>query len=120
MDADLADFSAAQQRALCDLVLAIHADGQLPTTADEAWTKVLNSMGHFEETARQHEIEPIVAQLQPLAKSILNAKDRANTFTVRSQQKRVYGAVQQIVTQDKHFSTWENTLLTELRLKFRI
>jgi hypothetical protein len=44
----------------------------------------------------------------------------ADTFTSRSQQKQVYAAVQQIMTSDTHVSSWENTLLSELGLKFRM
>jgi hypothetical protein len=58
-----------------------------------------------------------------LAQFISSAKDRAitlaNEFTVRSQQKQMYAAVQPIMTRDEHRSTWENTRLTKLRLKFR-
>jgi hypothetical protein len=125
MDADLTDFSAAQQQALCELlILAIYADGHLPTAADEPLPKLLATMGHTEEIARQREVEATVARLRPLAQFISSAKDRAitlaNAFTARSQQKQMYAAVQPIMTWDKHRRTWENTLLTGLRLKFRM
>ena len=44
----------------------------------------------------------------------------ANAFTIRTQQQRVFEAVEQIMTFDKHVSTWASTLLMELRLKFRM
>ena len=44
----------------------------------------------------------------------------ARQFTTRSQHKQVYQAVQEIMTSDQHVSTWESTLLSELRLKFRL
>ena len=43
----------------------------------------------------------------------------AGAFTDRSQQKQVLAAVEQIMTSDNNLSTWETTLLSELRLKFR-
>jgi len=43
----------------------------------------------------------------------------AEAFTIRRQQPQVYEAVQQIMTSDKHVSSWENTLLSALGLKFR-
>jgi len=44
----------------------------------------------------------------------------ADEFTLRPQQKQVYAAVEQIMTFDNNISTWENTLLMELRMKFRL
>jgi len=44
----------------------------------------------------------------------------ANEFTDRPQQKQVFAAVEQIMTFDHNISTWENTLLMELRMKFRL
>jgi len=44
----------------------------------------------------------------------------ADEFTLRPQQKQVYAAVEQIMTSDNNISTWENTLLSELRMKFRL
>ena len=38
----------------------------------------------------------------------------------RSQQKQVFAAVEQMMTADQHVSSWENTLLMELRMKFRL
>ena len=125
MDADPTDFSAAQRRAGCKrLILAICADGQLPTVADEPLPKLLTAAGHKDEFARQHQVEATVARLQPLAQFIASAKDRtitlAHAFTACSQQKQMYAAVQPIKTRDDHRSTSENTHLTELRLKFRM
>jgi hypothetical protein len=62
--------------------------------------------------------------MRPFAQSIQKAKEQAlllaDAFTTRSQQKQVYGAVQQIMTSDRHVSSWESTLLSELGLKFRM
>jgi len=44
----------------------------------------------------------------------------AEAFATRSEQKQVYATVQQIMTADKHASSWESTLLSELGLKFRM
>jgi hypothetical protein len=41
-------------------------------------------------------------------------------FTVRPQQKQVYAAVENWMTGDNNVTTWENTLLMELRRKFRL
>jgi hypothetical protein len=65
-----------------------------------------------------------VTRVRPFLQSIQKAKSQAlllaSAFTVRSQQKKVYAAVQQIMTVDKHVSSWESTLLSELRLVFRL
>ena len=62
--------------------------------------------------------------MRPFVQSIQQAKEQAllltEAFTTRSEQKQVYAAVQQIMTTDKHVSSWENTLLSELGLKFRM
>ena len=44
----------------------------------------------------------------------------AAAFKDRKQQKQVLAAVEQMMTSDNNVSTWENTLLMELRLKFRL
>jgi hypothetical protein len=54
----------------------------------------------------------------PQAKEL--ALGLADEFTERSQQKQVFAAVEQIMTFDNNISTWENTLLMELRMKFRL
>jgi hypothetical protein len=125
MDIDLAGYSAAQQRALFDLlVLAMYADGHLTTVEDEQLQKLLTAMGYTEESDRQREFDAAVTRMRPFVQSIQKAKEEAlllaEAFTVRSQQKQVYEAVQQIMTSDKHVSSWETTLLSELRLRFRM
>jgi hypothetical protein len=125
MDIDLTEFSAAQQQALFELlVLAMYADGHLTTVEDEQLQKLLTAMGHTEEFDRQREFDAAVTRLRPFIQSIQQAKEQAlllaEAFTTRSQQKQVYEAVQQIMTADKHVSSWEGTLLSELRLRFRM
>ena len=121
----LTGFSTAQQRALLDLlVLAMYADGHLTTIEDERLQKLLTAFGHTEEFDRQREFDAAVTRMRPFAQSIQKAKEQAlllaDAFTTRSQQKQVYGAVQQIMTSDRHVSSWESTLLSELGLKFRM
>jgi hypothetical protein len=125
MDIELAGFSAAQQSALFDLlILAMYADGHLTTFEDEQLQKLLAAMGHTEEPDRQHEFDAAVTRMRPAVQSIHKAKEQvlllAEAFTTRAQQKQVYAAVEQIMTSDSHVSTWENTLLMELRMKFRL
>ena len=125
MDIGLTGFSAAQQRALLELlVLAMYADGHLTTIEDEQLQKLLTAFGHTEEFDRQREFDAAVTRTRPFAQSIQKAKEQAlllaDAFTTRSQQKQVYGAVQQIMTSDQHVSSWESTLLSELGLKFRM
>jgi len=125
MDIGLTGFSTAQQRALLDLlVLAMYADGHLTTIEDEQLQKLLTAFGHTEEFDRQREFDAAVTRMRPFAQSIQKAKEQAlllaDAFTTRSQQKQVYGAVQQMMTSDQHVSSWESTLLSELGLKFRM
>ncbi|HBW18503.1 MAG TPA: hypothetical protein DEH11_05560 [Actinobacteria bacterium] len=125
MDIGLNGFSAAQQRALLELlVLAMYADGHLTTIEDEQLQKLLTAFGHTEEFDRQREFDAAVTRMRPFAQSIQKAKEQAlllaDAFTTRSQQKQVYGAVQQMMTSDQHVSSWESTLLSELGLKFRM
>jgi hypothetical protein len=125
MDIGLTGFSTAQQRALLELlVLAMYADGHLTTIEDEQLQKLLTAFGHTEEFDRQREFDAAVTRMRPFAQSIQKAKEQAlllaDAFTTRSQQKQVYGAVQQIMTSDRHVSSWESTLLSELGLKFRM
>jgi hypothetical protein len=125
MDIDLTDFSATQQRALFDLlVLAMYADGHLTTVEDQQLEQLLTAMGHTEESDRQREFDAAVTRMRPFVQSIQKAKDQAlllaAVFTTRSQHKQVYAAVQQIMTADKHVSSWEGTLLSELRLRFKM
>lgn len=125
MDIDLTGFSAAQQRTLFDLlILAMYADGHLTTYEDELLKKLLTDMGHAEESAREREFDAAVTRMRPFTQSIQKAKDQtsllARAFTTRPQQTQVMAAVHQIMTTDFHVSSWESTLLSELRLQFRM
>jgi hypothetical protein len=81
-------------------------------------------MGHVEESDRQREFDAAVTRMRPAVQSIHQARHEAlalaDAFTDRTQQKQVFAAVEQIMTFDKHVSSWENTLLMELRMKFRL
>ena len=125
MATDLTDFSNSQQRALFDLLLlAVYADGHLTTAADEQLQKLLLALGFAGEPDRQREFDAAVTRLQPAVKSIWKAKEQAlllaDAFIDRKQQKQVFAAVEQMMTADSHISSWENTLLMELRMKFRL
>ncbi len=125
MDMDLADFTAFQKQALFELlILAMYADGHLTTVEAEHLQKLLAAMGHAEESDRQREFDAAVTRVRPAVQSLAKARDHAvalaGAFTVRRQQRQVYAAVQQIMTFDQHVSTWETTLLSELRLRFRV
>lgn len=125
MHIDLTDFSAAQQRALFDLlILAMYADGHLTNIEDEQLQALLAAFGYTEDYDRQREFDAAVTRMRPFVQSVQKAKEQAlvlaGAFTTRSQQKQVYEAVQQIMTSDKHVSSWENTLLSELGLQFRM
>ena len=125
MDIDLKGYNATQQQALFEfLILAMYADGHLTTMEDEQLQKLLTAMGHAEESDRQREFDAAVTRIRPFIASLQRAKDHAlmlaGAFTDRRQQKQVYAAVQHIMTFDQHVSTWETTLLSELRLKFRV
>ena len=125
MDIDLASFSATQKQALFDLlILAMYADGHLSSFEDEQLQKLLAGMGFVEEIDRQREFDAAVTRIRPALQSIYKAKELAlglaDEFTLRPQQKQVYAAVEQIMTFDNNISTWENTLLMELRMKFRL
>jgi hypothetical protein len=125
MDIDLTKFSATQQRALLDLlVLAMYADGHLTTVEDEQLQKLLTAMGYTGESERQREFDAAVTRMRPFVQSLEEAKKQAlllaETFTTRTQKKQAYAAVQQIMISDTHVSSWEGTLLSELRLRFRM
>jgi hypothetical protein len=122
---DLSGFSPTQFTALFDLlILAMYADGHLTTVADEQLQQLLAAMGHTEESDRQREFDAAVTRLRPAVQSIHKAKNQAlllaEKFTLRNQQKQVYEAVEQMMTADRHITSWENTLLMELRMKFRL
>jgi len=125
MEIDLTGFSAAQQHALFDLlILAMYADGHLSSAKDEHLQKLLAGMGFDDEPARQREFDAAVTRIRPSIQSIYKAKELAlglaGEFTERSQQKQVFAAIEQIMTFDHKISTWESTLLMELRMKFRL
>lgn len=125
MEIDVSDLTSAQKLALLDLlILAMYADGHLTTFEDEQLQKLLTAMGFADENDRQREFDAAVTRIRPHLESLHSAKEKAITlaglFTSRSQHKRVIAAVEQIMTFDRHVSTWESTLLTELRLKFRM
>jgi hypothetical protein len=125
MDIDLTGFSPAQKQALFDLlILAMYADGNLSTVKHDQLQKMLAAMGFVDEIDRQREFDAAVTKIRPSIQSIYKAKELAlglaDEFTLRSQQKQVFAAVEQIMTFDNNISTWENTLLMELRMKFRL
>jgi nicotinamide mononucleotide adenylyltransferase len=125
MDIDLTDFSTSQQRALFDLlILAMYADGHLTTAEDGQVQKLLMAMGFAREADRQREFDAAVTRMRPAVQSLWKAKEQAlllaDAFTARKQHKLVFAAVEQMMSADQHVSSWENTLLMELRMKFRL
>jgi hypothetical protein len=125
MDIDLTGFSPVQQQALCDLlILSEYADGHLPTVDEAHLQPVLATLGGAEASVRLREFDASVARMRPAAQSVWKARSQAvalaGAFTHRPQQKRVYEAVQAVMNADPHVSTWECTLLSELRMKFRL
>jgi len=125
MHFDLTGFSADQNFAFLDLmILAMHADGHLSSPEDETLQKLLAAMGFVQEPVRRREFDQAVARITPSLQSIPKSRKLAlalaDAFTVRPQQKQVYAAVEEIMTFDNNISTWENTLLMELRMKFRL
>jgi hypothetical protein len=125
MAIDLTDFSTTQQRALFDLlILAMYADGHLTTVADGQLQPLLLAMGFAEAPDREREFDAAVTRMRPAVQSVWKAKEQAlllaDAFTARSQQKRVFAAVEQMMAADQHVSYWENTLLMELRMRFRL
>ena len=125
MDINLTGFSAAQLRALLDLLtLAMYADGHLTTFEDKQLQELLAAMGFTTEPDRQREFDAAVTRIKPGIQTVWKAKDLAlslaGAFTERSGQKQVFSAVEQIMTFNNHVSHWENTLLMELRMKFRL
>ena len=125
MDIDLTGFSTAQKHALFDLlILAMYADGHLSSIEDEQLQKLLAGMGFLDELDWQREFDAAVTRIRPCIQSIHKAKTQAlllaNEFTDRAQQTKVLAAVHQIMSSDFNVSTWESTLLSELRMKFRL
>ena len=125
MEIDLTSFSIAQREAFLDLIiLAMYADGHLSSVEEDHLQKLLAAMGFVDEIDRAREIDGAVTRIRPNIQSIHKAKELAlklaDAFTIRSQQVKVYAAVEQLMTSDHNVSTWENTLLMELRMKFRL
>ena len=125
MDTKSPHFPEVQYRALFDLlVLAMYADGHLTTVQDGQLQKLLTEMGCTEKTDRQGEFDASVTRMRPFANSIHRAKNQAlflaDAFTTRQQQRQAFEAVEQMMTADSHVTSWENTLLSELRMKFRM
>jgi hypothetical protein len=125
MNFDLTGFDSAQKGALLDLlILTMYADGHL-SVWEEAWLQeLMTQMGFSDESDRQREFDAAVTRIRPSVKSIQHIKDHALTladaFTKRDQQRKVYDAIQWVIGSDGHISTWETSLLSELRLKFRL
>ncbi len=125
MEFDLTDFSTAQQQAFLDLlILAMYADGNLSAVEDERLQKLLKAMGHVDEIDRQREFDAAVTRTRPFVESIQRAKDQTllliKAFTTRRQHQQVFTAVEGFMTSDGHVSSWEDALLSELRLKLKV
>ena len=125
MEIDLTSFSIPQREAFLDLIiLAMYADGHLSSVEEEHLQKLLAAMGINDEIDRAREIDGAVTRIRPNIQSIHKAKELAlklaNAFKTRSQQAKVFAAVEQLMTSDNNISTWENTLLMELRMKFKL
>jgi len=97
---------------------------RLSTVKHDQLQKLLAALGFTDEIDRQREFDAAVTRIRPALQSIYKAKELAlglaDEFTLRPQQKLVFAAVEQIMTFDNNISTWENTLLSELRMKFRL
>jgi hypothetical protein len=102
----------------------MYADGHLTTFEDKQLQELLAAMGFITEPDRQREFDAAVTRIKPSIQSVWRAKELtlslASAFTQRSEHKQVFSAVEQIMTFDNHVSHWENTLLMELRMKFRL
>ncbi len=125
MDLDVSDFTPFQQRALLDLyLLALEADGQLPPASDARLDSLFQAMGYHTEVERQREFDASVERIKPLAHPVQRARDQlivlSQAFTVRSEHKKVYTAMQAIFAGDAHVSSVEHYLLSELRLRYRL
>ena len=125
MHIDLTGFSAKQKLALFDLlILAMYADGHLTSYEDEQLQKLLAAMGFVDEIDRHREFDAAVTRIRPCIQTIQKAKDQAillaDEFSDRTHQTQVLAAVHDIMSSDFSVSTWESTLLAELRMKFRL
>lgn len=125
MDTEFAGFSSSQQLALLDLlVLAAYADGHLSKADDEPVRQLLVGMGLSEGPDRQRAFEAAVSRMKPAIQPFWRAKTQAvllaDAFTEREQRKLVFAAVEQVMAADNHVTSWEGTLLMELRMRFRL
>ena len=125
MDIDVSDFSPLQQRVLLDLfVLALDADGHLPTANDARFDGLFKAMGCHTDVERQREFEAAAARMKPHARSVHQARAQlialCEAFTTRPQHKKIYEAMQQMFAGDTHVSNVEIQLLSELRMRFRL
>ena len=125
MNIDLTNFTALQSAALFDLlILAMYADDQLTTAAEKHLQPLFVALGLVEAADRQREFDAAVTRLHPSIQSIHKARTQAillaEAFTLRSQQKKVYEAIEQIMSANNHVTSWEGMLLMELRMKFRL
>ncbi len=102
--------------------MSCYADGHLSSIENEQLQKLLAAMGFVDEIDRQREFDAAVTRIRPWIQSIYKAKTQAlllaDEFTDRAQQTKVLAAVHQIMSSDFNVSTWESTLLSELRMKF--
>jgi len=119
---DFAIFTPAQLEAFFELlVLTMYADGQLTVVDDEYLHRFLEGMGCKDP---QRALDEAVSKTRPFLNSVQAARDRmlelAAAFTTREQHLQVYKAVEAMVLSDGHITSWESTLLTELRMKFRV
>ena len=125
MDIDVSDFTPSQQRVLLDLfVLALEADGHLPAASDARFDSLFQALGYHTEVERQREFEAAVARMKPNARPLQKAREQlialVQAFTTRPEHKKVYAAMQLIFAGDAHVSTVEHSLLSEVRLRFRV
>jgi len=99
-------------------------ESHLSSIEDQQLQKLLAGMGFVDEVDRQREFDAAVTRIRPCIQSIHKAKTQAillaDEFTDRAQQTKVLAAVHQIMSSDFNVSTWESTLLSELRMKFRM
>ena len=125
MDVDISGFTPVQQQALFDLlIMAMYADGHLSTVKDERLDKLLVAMGHTAEHDRDREFDAAVTRIRPHVHPVVKSRKRmielASEFKSRPHQRKVYAAVESLITTDSHVTALESNILTELRLRFRL
>jgi hypothetical protein len=102
----------------------MYADDQLTNAAEKQLEPLFVALGHLEGPDRQREFDAAVTRLHPSVQSLHKARTQAlvlaGAFTLRSQQKQVYQAIEQIMSANNHVTSWEGALLMELRMKFRL